>query len=253
MNGLCTLEVAAPIATLTLNRPESRNALSVDLLRAMHTQIDEVTRRACTGGDTHVVILAGAGTSFCAGMDLKQVLGDPVAPMQLLSLLGEFTLKLRTLGAATIASVQGAAIGGGCGLVTVCDFAVTHAEAKLGFPEVDLGVCPAVVAPWLVRKIGAGRARAMLLRGGLMNGRTALSAGIVTECVESRDEVGPAVAALGMKLASAGPEALRATKALLNQIDHSADPALIRRGAELSAAVLATPEAQAMLRAKLGG
>lgn len=247
MQHLATLTIAAPLATLTLNRPESRNALSIDLLAALHARVDELTARS----DVHVLIVTGAGKSFCAGMDLKQVLDTPGAPLKLLTSLAELCVKLRRLPLLSIAAVNGAAIGGGCGLSTVCDVSITHADSKMGFPEVDLGVCPAVVAPWLVRKIGPGRARAILLRGGLMSGAEAHRTGIVNECVGTREELDAAVQTLAQKLAAGGPKALAATKALLNDIDGSLDAAQAHRAAELSAGVLATPEAQAMLRAKL--
>ncbi len=256
MSNLVELNVHGGIATLMLNRPEQRNALSVELLRALHEGLDGVP------GDARVVILTGAGKSFCAGMDLKEVLGEEgkepgsenrgTQALKLLTLLAEAAVKLRSLPAVTIAAVNGAAIGGGCGLTTVCDFAITHAESKMGFPEVDLGVCPAVVAPWLVRKIGAGRARAMLLRGGLMSGREAHAAGLVSECVESREGLDAAVQSLAERLATGGPKALAATKRLLNEIDGSMDLELARRSAKVSADVLGMPEAVAMLRAKMG-
>lgn len=255
MNELATLRIAPPHASLSLNRPDARNALSINLLEAMHARIDELTHRITFSGDVHVVTLTGTGKAFCAGMDLKQVLNTPGAPLKLLTLLADFCLKLRALPAITIASVNGAAIGGGCGLSTVCDVSITHADSKMGFPEVDLGVCPAVVAPWLVRKIGAGPARAVLLRGGLMTGAQAHALGIVDQCVASREELdgkGGAVQTLAEKLAAGGPRALAATKGLLNELDGSLDRAQARRAAELSAGVLATPEAQAMLRARLG-
>lgn len=252
MPNLVTLTTSAPIATLTLNRPEQRNALSIDLLTDLHAALDELAANLTTDPTIRVVILTGAGKSFCAGMDLKQVLGEPGAPLKLLTSLAEATVKLRTLPAVTIAAVNGAAIGGGCGLTTVCDFAITHADSKMGFPEVDLGVCPAVVAPWLVRKLGASKARAMLLRGGLMSGREAFNLGLVTECVDSREALEPAVKALAERLAVGGTNALRATKALLNTLDGSHDLDLARRSAQVSADVLATPDAQAMLKAKLG-
>ncbi|MBY0312845.1 MAG: enoyl-CoA hydratase/isomerase family protein [Phycisphaerales bacterium] len=250
--SLATLTITGPLATITLNRPEQRNALSLDLLTDLHGVLDRLHDRARSSPEPHVVIVTGAGRAFCAGMDLKQVLGDPDAPLTLLASLAEASIKLRTLPAVTIASVNGAAIGGGCGLVTVCDFAITHADSKMGFPEVDLGVCPAVVAPWLVRKLGAGKARAMLLRGGLMSGTEAHQLGLVTECVESRDGLDAATQSLAEKLLAGAPGALRATKNLLNSIDGSTDLELARRSAKVSADVLATEEARAMLRAKLG-
>ncbi|MFN7021635.1 MAG: enoyl-CoA hydratase/isomerase family protein [Phycisphaerales bacterium] len=248
MSELATIRVNPPHAALTLNRADARNALSIELLRAMHARIDELAARP----DVHVVTVTGAGKAFCAGMDLKQVLGTPGAPLQLLMLLADFCLKLRALPAVTIAAVNGAAVGGGCGLATVCDLAITHADSKMGFPEVDMGVCPAVVAPWLARKVGAGRARAILLRGGLMSGGDAERLGIVNSCVASREELDSAAHSLAESLASGGPRALAATKSLLNEIDGSLDAAQAHRAAELSATILATPEAQTTLRARLG-
>ena len=252
MSNLVELNSAGPVVTLTLNRSEQRNALSVNLLAALHERLDELHAKDETGAGPRVVVLTGAGKSFCAGMDLKQVLDEPGAPRKLLVLLAEATVKLRSLHSVTIAAVNGAAIGGGCGLATVCDFAITHADSKMGFPEVDLGVCPAVVAPWLVRKIGAGRARAMLLRGGLISGQDALGAGLVSQCVESREGLDAAVQSLAERLSAGGPKALTATKRLLNELDGSTDIELARRSAMVSADVLAFPEVIAMLRSKLG-
>ena len=256
MNDLCLLQVEAPVATLTLNRPEARNSLSVELLGAVHERVAELERRE----DVTVVVVTGAGKAFCAGMDLKAVLqptgggsaDESALPLRLLESLSGLCLRLRQLRAVTLAKVNGAAIGGGCGLATVCDLAVTHADSKMGFPEVDLGVCPAVVAPWLVRKIGAGRARQVLLSGGTMSGQRAWELGIVNQVVPALADLDRAVDEIAGRLATGGPVATRATKALLNELDGSGDEALAKRGARLSAEVLATPEAQAMLRAKLG-
>jgi len=243
------------IATLTLARPDARNALSLDLLEELRHRLEEVGAGASAPDAPTVLVLTGAGRAFCAGMDLKAVTSDEGLrqgmALRLLTALAEVTLALRALPMVTLAKVNGAAIGGGCGLAAVCDLAVTHADARLGFPEVDLGVCPAVVAPWLVRKIGAGRARAVLLGGGVMSGREAHAAGIVDHLVETRDELDAAADAVAARLAGGGPLALRATKALLNELDGSLDAALVRRGAEISARVLESPEAQASLRAAL--
>jgi methylglutaconyl-CoA hydratase len=244
---LATLHVAGRTATLTLNRPDARNALSIELLRALHAQLDDLQPR----NDISVLTITGAGKSFCAGMDLKLVLDDPHAPMMLLDLLASLTLKLRQLPMVTLAKVNGAAIGGGCGLACVCDLAITHADSKMGYPEVDLGVCPAVVAPWLVRKVGAGRARMILLTGGLMSGQRALELGMVDRVVPTIAGLDAAAAEMVQRLATGGPQALRATKSLLNQLDGSLDEAAVRQGAELSARVIAMPETQATLRAKL--
>ncbi len=251
MSELATLELNGGVATLTLRRVGQRNALSVDLLEALHARMDEAD--AIEG--LRVLVVAGEGRAFCAGMDLKQVVvaesGDPGLALRLLSSLGELTLRLRRLPAVTVASVNGAAIGGGCGLSCVCDISVTHEGAKLGFPEVDMGLCPAVVAPWVVRKVGAGMARKILLMGGLIEPGEALRVGLVNELVGSREALDERVGEIAARLADASGHALAATKSLLNELDNSLDAGLIGRGAELSARVLATPEAQAALSARL--
>lgn len=247
MPDLARLTVSGRIATLSLNRPEARNSLSIDLLTALLARTAELEARQ----DCYVLVLTGEGKVFCAGMDLKAVLSDPALPLALLSSLADFCLQLRRLPMVTLAKVNGAAIGGGCGLATVCDIAITHADSKMGFPEVDLGVCPAVVAPWLVRKVGPGRARHILLSGGLMSGQQAFDVGIVNQVVPTRDDLDKVVNDCAARLSTGGPNALRATKALLNELDNSLDEEMGRRAAQLSAQVLATPEAQAMLRAKL--
>jgi enoyl-CoA hydratase/carnithine racemase len=256
-SDLAQLSVSGRVATLALNRPDARNALSIDLLRAMHARLDELSRLGETGypgetGSPSVLVLTGAGKSFCAGMDLKLILDDPQAPGVLLNLLADFTLKLRALPMVTLAKVNGAAIGGGCGLSCVCDLAITHADSKMGYPEVDMGVCPAVVAPWLVKKVGAGRARMILLTGGLMSGQRAFELGMVDRVVPTLADLDAAADEVAQRLATGGPHALRATKNLLNQIDGSTDATAVRRGAELSAQVVAMPETQETLRAKLG-
>jgi methylglutaconyl-CoA hydratase len=252
MNELATVTCSGSIATLMLNRPDARNSLSLEVLAALHDRIAELEKRS----DVTVLVVTGAGKAFCAGMDLKAVASDEGLaaglPLKLLTSLAELTLRLRRLPMVSVARVNGAAIGGGCGLACVCDLAVTHADSKMGFPEVDLGVCPAVVAPWLVRKVGAGRARQILLSGGLMTGQRAYEVGIVNHVVPDAAGLDAAVDEMTRRLSTGGPHALRATKGLLNELDSSLDEGLLLRGAELSARVLGTHEAQAMLRAKLG-
>lgn len=246
MATLVNLESTGGISRLSFQRPDVRNALSIAMLAEA---IDAV---ASLPVSTAVLVITGEGRCFCAGMDLKAILDDPTAPRRLLGSLGTLTLRLRELPCPVIARVNGAAIGGGCGLACVADFTVTHADSKMGFPEVDLGVCPAVVAPWVVRRVGAGAARRILLAGGLMSGREAFEAGLATHLVETREELDGAVNALAAKLASGGAKAMAATKGLLNDLDGSRDAALLERAAALSAEVIAGPEAQAMLRKARG-
>lgn len=249
MPELATLTTDDALATLTLNRAEMHNAMSIAMLADAHKVMDELESRETKPS---VLVITGAGRSFCAGMDLKEVIieDDASIPGQLLESLARLTHRIRHFPAVTVARVNGAAIGGGCGLATVCDLAITHDDAKLGFPEVDLGLCPAVVAPWLVRKIGAGPARAVLLRGGLMSGANACRLGIVTQSTTGRDTLDDAVKAVTDSLLTGGPAALRATKALLNTLDGSEDLSILLEAAALSAQVLATDDAQNRLKAR---
>ncbi|MCH2146608.1 MAG: enoyl-CoA hydratase/isomerase family protein, partial [Phycisphaerales bacterium] len=231
------------ITTMTLNRPSKRNALSLELIEAMHEKLDEVERDDAM----RVFILAGEGRSFCAGMDLKGVIDDPVKMKEMLRRLSEATKRIRCLPVPTIATVQGAAVGGGCGLMVVCDFAFTHPEAKVGYPEVDLGVCPAVVAPWLIKKLGAGKARAMLLAGGTMSGEQGFQAGLATHLCE-QDALFDSVEAFAKNLARGGKDAMATTKKWLNELDGSLDDDVLQRAADLSAEIIAGEEAQTRLK-----
>jgi len=251
MSGPVQLSTDAPIARLTLDRAESRNALSLDLLAVMH---DAVETLGSSGA--RVVVITGAGRAFCAGMDLKAVIvarsGDETLGANLLRSLAELTLKIRALPMVTIASVNGAAIGGGCGLACVCDLCVSHEDAKLGFPEVDLGLCPAVIAPWVVKKLGASRARSAMLMGGVMSGAQARDIGLVDHLAADRDALGPLTDEVADRIAGGGAAALSATKTLLNTIDGSDNERVVLEAAELSAQVLRSPEAQAALDARMG-
>lgn len=250
MSDAVLLDINDKIATLTINRPDARNAMSIEILGAMHEAVDSLA-----GTQTSVLVITGAGRAFCAGMDLKAVLielsGDPAMGERLLTSLAELTLKVRKLDQVTLASVNGAAIGGGCGLTCVCDVTVSHADAKLGFPEVDLGICPAVIAPWVVKKLGAGVARKAMLMGGVMSGQQAFDIGLVDQLAPDRDGLDTLTREIADRLASGGPKALSVTKSLLNKLDGSLEESLVMQGAQLSASVLATPEAQSALAARM--
>jgi methylglutaconyl-CoA hydratase len=242
-----TARTDAGVITLTMNRPDARNALSIALIDAMLDALAAVEKDS----GTRVLILAGEGKCFCAGMDLKGVMHDAKAMAGMLRGLSVVMRRIRRLPIPTIARVQGAAVGGGCGLMVVTDFAFTHEESKVGYPEVDLGVCPAVVAPWLIRKIGPGQARRMLLAGGTMSGREGFERGLATHLV-AESALGLATEQLAEKLCKGGRHALAVTKRWLNELDGSMEEQPFERAAELSAEVIVGPEAQTRLRAVFG-
>ncbi|MCL4211235.1 MAG: enoyl-CoA hydratase/isomerase family protein, partial [Phycisphaerales bacterium] len=128
MTDLALSRLDDGILTITLNRPDKHNALSLDLIEALHDAVEAAHRNA----QARVVILTGAGRSFCAGMDLRGVITDVPAMSRMLDTLAMTALRIRALPVPTIAMVNGAAVGGGCGLMVVTDLAITHPDAKVG-------------------------------------------------------------------------------------------------------------------------
>ncbi len=169
--------------TLTLNRPERRNALSRSLVDALQQALDA----AAADETLRVVVLTGAGKAFSAGADL-----DALKAMQTASTadnlddsaaLGRLFQTIYTHPLPVVAAVNGAAIGGGCGLAAVCDFSIVTHEAKMGFPEVRLGFVPAIVMLFVGQKVGEARTRDLLLRGPLVTGAEAAAMGLCTQSV----------------------------------------------------------------------
>ena len=236
---------AVGVVEISLNRPDARNALHFELIE----QLEHAVAAVASNSAARVLVLSGNGKSFCAGMDLRGVLNDAKKMGLMLHGLARVGLALRKLSIPVIAKVQGAAVGGGCGLVVACDFAFTHEQAKLGYPEVDLGVCPAVVAPFLISKIGAGRARALLLAGGLVGGEEAVRIGLATHLVPVA-ELESATMDFAQKLSSGGPLAIATTKRLLHELDGLINESVLSNAADLSAKIIAGAEAQERLRAR---
>lgn len=228
------------LAVLTLNEPDRRNPTSIGLLDDMDAAFDSIE-------SARVLILAGAGRAFCAGLDLDEVRGGADTVHRLLTRLGEVMRRVRRLPCVTIAAVQGAAIGGGFGFLAASDIVVSHPEAKIGYPPPRLGLSPALMAPWLFRRIGPSRARAMLLRGGTISGEEAHRRGIVDELVE-RDEIDTTARAIAADILTAPAHALLAMKSMLNDIDGSLDDAILDRAAETSAQVIAHEATQKRMK-----
>ena len=211
-----TLQAAyeAGVATITLNRPEKRNALSFQLLADLLNALDEAERSDCL-----VVILTGAGKAFCAGMDLdelknltgkshEQNVEDSRRMAQVFRRLYEFPKP-------TIAAVNGAAIAGGSGLATMCDFTLAVPEAKFGYTEVRIGFVPAIVSSILVWQVGHKIARDLLLTGRLFDSAEAHRLGLVNEVVEA-PQLMTRARELAAQLIENSPASLRMTKKLIN-------------------------------------
>ncbi|MGW8122382.1 enoyl-CoA hydratase/isomerase family protein [Roseivirga echinicomitans] len=177
--------VANRIATITLNRPEKRNALNAEMV----TQLKQAFTQAEQDENAKVIVLEAAGDSFCAGADLAylQQLQSNTFEENLADSnhLKELFLQIYQHPKIVIAKIQGHAIAGGCGLATVCDFSFTIPEAKFGYTEVRIGFIPAIVKVFLLRKIGEGKAKTLLLTGELIPAVLAESIGLVNTVVEA--------------------------------------------------------------------
>jgi methylglutaconyl-CoA hydratase len=212
-----TIQVAydSAVATITLNRPDKRNAISYELIEDLLAAFDEVATSKAL-----VLILTGVGKAFCSGMDLEnlktligrsseQSLRDTQTMARLFRTLYDFPKP-------TIAAVNGAAIAGGAGLATLCDFTLAVPDAKFGYTEVRIGFVPAIVSTFLLRQVGEKVARDLLLTGRLFDAEEALRIGLVTEIVAAENLL-PRTRELAAQLMENSPASLRYTKRLLSE------------------------------------
>jgi methylglutaconyl-CoA hydratase len=203
------------VVTLTLNRPEKRNAISNQLMDDLLRAFEDVAT-----SPAQVLILTGAGKAFCSGMDLEnlqaligrsadQNLKDSESVARVFRSLYEFPK-------VTIAAVNGAAIAGGTGLALLCDFTLAVPEAKFGYTEVRIGFVPAIVSTFLLRQVGEKQARDLLLTGRLIDAEEAHHLGLVNEIVPAERLMGRA-RELAAQLMQNSPTSLLLTKHLLTE------------------------------------
>ncbi len=201
------------VRTITLNRPERRNAMTPEMQAELIAAMEEAA-----AGDCRVVVFAGAGEAFCSGLDLSALQGmnDKSADEHRLDAerIAKLFRTLYELPKPTIAAVHGAAIAGGTGIATLCDFTLATPAAKFGYTEVRIGFVPAVVSAFLALQVGDKRARDLLLTGRLFDAGEALPMGLVNEVVAA-EELQGRVLLLAEALAANSPSSLAATKRLL--------------------------------------
>jgi len=226
----------ADTCVITLNRPEKRNALSIDLLEDLCAALD----RALTS--QRVVILKGAGPVFCAGLDLREALDDETA-QQSTKLVTRAFQKIMNMPLVTIAAVHGAALAGGAGLMLACDLSVAAEDAQIGFPEVSRGLVATFVMTFLRRKVTEQRARELVLLGDTISGREALEMGLVTR-VASSDRVFDVAKELADRVLRNAPGAIIRSKTLMNDLWHLPIDQHLDRSAELHRRVRASSEAK---------
>ena len=208
------LEVTAgPVARVMLNRPELRNAFDDALI----AEATEVFARLSADPSVRVVVLGGRGKAFCAGADLgwmaRMVAYSLEENARDSAALGQLFRVLNDCAKPVVGRIHGAALGGGTGLTAVCDIAIAAEGTLFGTTEVRLGIVPAVISPYVVRKIGETNARVWFLTGERYDAREALRVGLVHRVVPEA-ELDAAVDATVASLLAGGPEALAEAKGL---------------------------------------
>jgi len=206
------------VGYITINRPEKRNALNQEMVDALSDSFS----KAAADKDAKVIVLRAMGEAFCAGADLAYL-------QQLQAFTFEENLtdsrnlmalykKVYTLPKVVIAQVEGHALAGGSGLVTVCDFVLAVPEAKFGYTEVRIGFVPAIVSAFLIRKIGEGKARDLLLSGRLITADEAVQIGMISRTVGKSNIAGEVDSLAQQLVTSASAQSLAATKMLIDQV-----------------------------------
>ena len=233
MSDVVRYEIRPPAAVLTLARADRRNALS----RVLIADLDAAVRRAADDPAARCVILTGEGPAFCAGMDLDELRSTLTADAEVIwadaQRLAELFDRLYALPKPTIAAVNGAAVAGGAGLVTVCDLALAVPTARFGYPEVRRGLVAAMVMPHLLRHVGERCARYLLLTGELIDADQAAAMGLINQVVGATGLLDAALA-WATACAEGGPQALATTKYLLKRFSPHA--LSVEEGAKASAA-----------------
>lgn len=205
--------VEGELATITLNRPDKRNAISPEMIGDLMGVLDEAERSSA-----RVVILTGAGSAFCAGMDLEALRNLATQTQEQHAAdaerMGKMFYRVYSFPRPLIAAVNGPAIAGGTGLATLADFTLAVPEAKFGYTEARIGFLPAVVSVFLLRQVGEKVTRELLLTGKSFDATEAHRLGLVTQIVAA-DKLMNAARELGRTLAAMSPTSLAMTKRLI--------------------------------------
>lgn len=211
------LSLAPPFAHITLNRPDARNAMNAQMIR----ELLEAFEALADNRDVRAIVLGAAGTAFCVGGDIQEMAAISQQPQEEnIAYASRVDAMLRAVNQAPqaiIARVQGAAMGGGLGLVCVSDIAIASADATFGLPEVRLGLAPAMISPFVIQRLGLTRTRELMLTGRRFGAEQAREFGLVHErCVP--DELDNRVQAILDELRQCSPNAIAACKRLLFEV-----------------------------------
>ncbi len=207
------------VVRIFLNRPEVHNAFNSTMIGELDKAIDRVKE----DDSVRVIVLSGKGKSFCAGADInwmREIIHYSYEQnLEESRQLAELLHKIFILPKPTVAMVNGTAIGGGNGFLSACDIAIASDQAKFGLSEVKIGLVPAAISPYVIRKIGESKAREYFLTGSRMSAQKALEIGLLNEVVPS-EELERKVEEIVQLLLTSGPEALASCKELITNVPH---------------------------------
>lgn len=234
------LEFSGELATITLNRAEKRNAISAQMIAELQTALDAVEK-----SHSRVAIVTGAGKAFCAGMDLDMLANiakqSPAENQEDSRRMARMFRRIWSFSKPLIAAVNGAALAGGCGIATLCDFTLAVPEAKFGYTEVRIGFLPAIVSVFLTRQIGEKRARDLLLTGRAIEAAEAKEIGLITEVVPA-EQLMDRARELASVLIAASPSSLTRAKRLLTSAAAAGVDADLERAVLENARIRCTPD-----------
>lgn len=240
---------------VTLNRPETRNAMSAQMVE----ELEKFTRRVRDDRSIRTVVLRGAGEHFCAGGDLNEMLqlasqaGDPAQARMTVTLrsrsFGRLLEEIDTLPQAVIAVVHGAVLGGGLGLACVADVTLADPNVKFRLPETSLGVPPAQIMPFVLRRVGPSHARRLAVVGGAFEAAQALEMGLVHEVASDARPLHLLTAETIERVRRCAPGALAATKRLVRVGQERTLAEALDEGAEVFADAVASAEGREGLAA----
>lgn len=243
--SLLNLTVEEGVAHLELHRPEVRNAINLEMLEALTAALDDLGRR----DDVRALVLSGAGgKAFAGGADIAE-LRARTHREAFFALNATLFQKVEDFPRPTIAAIEGYALGGGLELALACDLRVGAKTAKVGLPEVGLGIYPAAGGTWrLARYVGLGRARDLVFTGRILEAEEAFDIGLFERLVEPGHAVAVA-SSLGRDIARNAPLAVQVAKVSLNALARGADPGSVERLGQ--ALLFDSPEKQERMTAFL--
>ncbi len=204
------VKVDKAVAFVALNRPEARNAMNIKMV----AEITAVFQALRDNRDVRAVVLSGVGKVFCAGGDIKEMREKPLPATESANNLDAMLRAVNQAPQVVIARIEGAALGGGFGLVCASDVAIASTTAKFGMPEVRLGIAPSFISPFVLQRIGLMRARELMLTGRRFGGEKAKEYGIVNE-VYPPEEFDAGLEKVLEEVRQCGPNALAAVKELI--------------------------------------